>query len=376
MRALRIGIDARPAAEVPAGRGRYVRELVRHLGELDTPHDFVLYARRPWPEAELHGGFRWRLIGGQSHLWPLIAARRVNRECDVFLSTVSYLMNGVLSIPSLAVVHDLVSFDRSLGAPPGSLLERLTLDLAVRRARALICVSSATRDALVAHRVAARPKSHVVPLAAGSQFESEGADPWPTARRHGIERPFVLATGTLEPRKNLPRLIEAFSDLPAHLRQSHELVLAGPLGWRTADTIAAIERPGAAVRSLGYVPEGDLPDLYRAATVFCYPSLAEGFGLPVLEAMQVGTPVITSRTSSLPEVGGGAARYIDPRDIADLRAALEELLIDSDLRGRMSDQGRRRAAQFSWERTARETLSLIEQAAGHQPNAQPGAAAP
>jgi glycosyltransferase involved in cell wall biosynthesis len=359
---LTIGIDARAAAEVPAGRGRYVRELLRHLARLDTRHEFRLYARAPWDCDELAERFGWRLVRDGEPRWQLRAAWAASRECDVFLATNTYLMAALLRVPSLAVVFDMVPFHPDLGAPRGSLAERATLRLAVRRAAALLAISEATREELVRRFPRAAAKTRVTPLGADESFARDGSDPPAVLARHGIERPYVLATGTLEPRKNLPRLIEAFAGLPGELRDRFELCLAGTPGWGTDATFDAIARYRDFVRPLGYVPDADLPALYRGAELFCYPSLHEGFGLPVLEAMQCGTAVLTSAASSLPEVGGDAVRYVDPRDAAGIRDALAELLADPAQREELARRGPARAALFSWRRTAEQTLAAIESA--------------
>jgi glycosyltransferase involved in cell wall biosynthesis len=181
--------------------------------------------------------------------------------------------------------------------------------------------------------------------------------------RLGLERPFVLALGTIEPRKNLERLIQAYVGLPEALRQRFELCLAGATGWKTGPILDLAEQHRDSVRRLGYVADEDLPALYRGAELFVYPSLAEGFGLPVLEAMQSGTAVITSNVSSMPEVGGDAARYVNPRDVTDIRTALQELLSDDAKRAELAARGPAQAARFSWHRTAEETLTAIEAAA-------------
>jgi len=359
--ALTIGIDARAAAEVPAGRGRYVRELLRHMAALDHRHRVLLYAREKWDCPELDERFSWRLVSGRDPLWQVPAARAAGRECDVFLATTTYLMVALLRIPSLAVVFDLVPFHNDLGAPAGSLAERGTLRLAVRRARALLSISEATRDELVERFPAAAAKTRVTALAADERF-NEDADPG-ERERLGLERPFVLALGTIEPRKNLERLIQAYIALPDELRSRYELCLAGATGWKTGPVLDLAEKHKDSVRRLGYVDDADLPALYRSAELFVYPSLAEGFGLPVLEALGCGTAVITSSVSSLPEVGGDAARYVNPRDVNDIRAALEELLADDSKRAEFAARGREQAAKFSWRRTAEETLAAIERAA-------------
>jgi alpha-1,3-rhamnosyl/mannosyltransferase len=185
---------------------------------------------------------------------------------------------------------------------------------------------------------------------------------------HGVEerffvdspkQPYVLMTGTLEPRKNIVRALEAFAGLPADLRDGFELLLAGPRGWQTDEIDAALSRFGDRVRRLGHVDDAELPALYAGATAFLYPSLREGFGLPVLEAMAAGTAVVTSGISSLPEVGGDAVRYVDPHDVDSIRDGLAEILDDAERREALAAAGRERARSFTWERTARETLEVL-----------------
>jgi glycosyltransferase involved in cell wall biosynthesis len=363
---VRIAIDARAAAEVPAGRGRYVRELLRHLVGLDAEHRFALYARTAWEDEALAGDarFRWRIVpAGEPH-WSVLAALHASREQDAVLATNSYLLAALARVPAVATVFDLAPFRRDVVLPRGAGFERLTLPLAVRRATALLPISHATRDDLVARFPRAAPKTTVVELAADDAFGAvAGAGADAVAPRYGLKKPYVLALGTLEPRKNLPRLIDAFAGLDAALRDTHELVLAGGAGWSTGELDAAVARHRAFVRPLGHVPDADLPGLYREAVLFAYPSLLEGFGLPVLEAMSAGVAVVTSNASSLPEVGGDAVRYADPHDVASIRSALEELLRDPAARARLAAAGRERAARFSWERTARETLACVESAA-------------
>jgi glycosyltransferase involved in cell wall biosynthesis len=344
---MRIAVDARAAAEVPAGRGRYVRELLRAFAALPDDHEFVLLARRPWTEAPLDARFRWRTIGLPDPAWSLAAAA-ASRGADAVLAANSYLLAAAAPARAVATVHDLVAFDRELSLPRGSAAERLTLPLAVRRGQTLLCVSEATRAELVARYPRAAALAHVVPHGVEERFFAER-----------VEEPYVLMTGTLEPRKNIVRALDAAARLPAELRERFELRLAGPRGWDTDPIDAALARYGSSARHLGLVPDAELPGLYAAASVFLYPSLKEGFGLPVLEAMAAGTAVVTSDRSSLPEVGGSAVRYVDPYDVESIRAALEELLSDGERRASLAAAGRERARAFTWERTARETLALL-----------------
>lgn len=359
MTRLTIGIDARAAVEVRAGRGRLVRELLLALGARDEPHRYVCYARTRW-QAPLDERLSWHLIDAPDPLWHWRAARAVDRRCDVFLATNSYLSVLLTRRPSVAIVYDLVALDRSTSPNRRSALsERLTLDAAVRRARGLVCISEATRTELLARVPSVASKTAVALLAAGGQSGSPAA-----AEAAALPPPgFVLAVGTLEPRKNLPRLVEAYSRLAQDVQALHPLVVVGATGWRTGQTLAALDSLGERCQVLGHVSDAALAELYRRCAVFCYPSLAEGFGLPVLEAMEAGAPVITSNVSSLPEVGGDAVVYVDPRDVAAINDALRTLLGNPARRAELSRAGVARAASFSWARFAGEVLDALEAAA-------------
>jgi glycosyltransferase involved in cell wall biosynthesis len=351
-----IGIDARAAAEVPAGRGRYVRELLAAFARRDDDVRYLLYARERW-DGQLDERFEWRLIDSPDPLWHLRAARAANREASVYLSTNSYLTAWFTRIPCAVVVYDLITFKPD--ARPqrrASLIERATAGPAIRRAAALLCISEWTRRDLVERFPRAAPKATAIPLAASEPPELD-ADA--AVARLGLERRFVLAVGTLEPRKNLGRLIEAWSMLAPEVRDAHALALVGPKGWEMDEVLAPINAAREDVRVLGFVSDEDLAALYRRCELFAYPSLYEGFGLPVLEAMQAGAPVVCSNTSSLPEVGGDAVAYVDPRDSGAIAAALERLLGDPGERRRLAEAGPQRARSFSWDQTARLTYEAL-----------------
>jgi glycosyltransferase involved in cell wall biosynthesis len=360
---LTFGIDARAAAEVPAGRGRVVRELLRAFARGDADARFVLYAREPWDGAVLDERFRWRLIGLPDPIWHLACAASASRATDALLSTNSYLTAWFTTVPTVPVVHDLVAWLPGAQAQArAARIERATIRPAIRRATTLLCNSHATRRDLIARFPAAAPKAAVMPLAADRAF----ATPLSAALReaalaeHGLARPFVLSTGTLEPRKNLSRLLDAWALLPEPVRAAHDLVLVGPKGWEREEVL---RRAGEEVRVLGFVSDAHLVALYQSCRAFAYPSLYEGFGLPVLEAMSAGAPAVTSDVSSLPEVGGDAVLYADPRDTRSIAAALERALTDEAERARLAEAGPRRAAGFSWERAAGEALAALQAAA-------------
>ena len=184
-------------------------------------------------------------------------------------------------------------------------------------------------------------------------------------RQYGLPERYMLTVGTIEPRKNLVRLLEAFEDIYKE-RLADAWVIVGQRGWLYGSFFRRLEQSPAraGVILLGFVPDEDLPALYAGATVFVFPSLYEGFGLPVLEAMACGAPVVSANTGALPEVGGKAVRYMDPVRVETIYEALREVLKDADARRAMREAGFRQAAQFSWTKTARETAEVYRQVGG------------
>jgi alpha-1,3-rhamnosyl/mannosyltransferase len=358
-RELTIGIDARAAAEVPAGRGRVVRELLRELARRPENHSYRCYARRPWEES-LDDRFTWELLPVADPWWNMHVAVRSNRECDVFLSSNSYLTTWLLSIPSVPIVYDLVAFDLSMRPNRRSAaIERATLGLAARRSAAFIAISHTTADALNERYPRTAARTTVAPLGVAHTLDIA-----PLTPQEGATLPepgFVLAVGTLEPRKNLPRLVYAYRRLPAALRDQHPLVVVGARGWETDETLMALDSLRGCTM-LGYVSDATLAELYRRCAVFCYPSLGEGFGLPVLEAMAAGAAVLTSNVSSLPEVGGDAVEYVDPLRVAEISTTLGSLLGDRQRRAELSRRAQTRAARFTWSDFAEQVLRTVEQA--------------
>jgi glycosyltransferase involved in cell wall biosynthesis len=345
-----IAIDARAASEEPAGRGRVLRELLRALDRQTQAHNYLLYGRSRWQES-LDERFDWRLNGVPDPLWHVWAALDGSRQAQSFLSTNSYLTAWFTRIPTAVVVYDTVAWDAPESAQRrAQRIERATARFGLHRARLAICISEATRRDLVARFPSSEPKTVVVPLAAADRFRQQ-----PQRKRSD----FVLCVGTLEPRKNLVRAIEAHSGLPAEVRKRHPLVIAGARGWEHDAILRSARGAGADIRT--DVPDEELAELYATCSVFLYPSLYEGFGLPLLEAMATGAACITSNVSSLPEVGGNAVVYVDPTSAREIRGALEQLLGSSDLRAQLGEKAKTRAARFSWDRTAEEVLSSLVQ---------------
>jgi glycosyltransferase involved in cell wall biosynthesis len=266
--------------------------------------------------------------------------------------------------PYVLSIYDATLFLYSRYHPRTRLLAiRMMLPFAVRRASAVITISQSAREDLQRILKIPQEKLHVVYGAAPEHFAPVHS-PEKLAQirdKYKLPEQFLLYVGTLEPRKNLTRLVRAFSRLKKQ-GQPHKLVLAGPLGWSMNGFQKQIEELnlGQSVQMLGYIPDEDLPGLYSLATVFVFPSLYEGFGLPPLEAMACGTPVLSSQNSSLSEICGDAAYLVDPLDEDSLFEGLQRVVTDKNLRQELEEFGRKRAAEFSWERAARETAAVYD----------------
>jgi glycosyltransferase involved in cell wall biosynthesis len=235
----------------------------------------------------------------------------------------------------------------------------------MRRADGLIAISENTRqDAIRILGLAPERVEAIYPGIADSFFRANSQLAAAMRARHGLERPYLLFLGTIEPRKNVSTLLDAYAALNGSLREEYELVLAGPPGWGDDALLRRLRNGSPGVRYLGYVPETDLAGLTAGATAFVYPSLYEGFGFPVAQAMACGVPVITSNESSLKEIAGDAAVLVDPRSASELRGAIERLLGSAALRQSLGAEGRRRAASYTWRECALRTLRFFERVAG------------
>jgi glycosyltransferase involved in cell wall biosynthesis len=231
--------------------------------------------------------------------------------------------------------------------------DRTFADKILRKADRLIAVSENTRQDVI--RVLGIAPERIETIHSGVAREYFDATPAPR------ERPYVLYVGAIEPRKNLDTLLDAWKQLPRDLRDSFDLLIAGPQGWGAEKTLARIR---AEAKYLGYVPEADLPGLTAGATVFVYPSLYEGFGFPVVQAMAAGAPVLTSNTSCLPEIVVDAALTVDPRSATEISSGLARLLESESLRERFTARARARAQNFKWETCAESSLAFFRRVVG------------
>jgi alpha-1,3-rhamnosyl/mannosyltransferase len=267
--------------------------------------------------------------------------------------------------PSVATIHDISHLRMPEHHPAARITEMNNqMPQTLAQATRLIAVSAFTRDEIIACLNPAQ-QIDIVPPAVDPSFFAVQPDAREEARRrYDLPDDFILSVATLEPRKNLARLVKAFAALPESLRVRYPLVLAGSRGWHTSSLESSI-RPLVAtgqIRVLGYVDQKHMPALYSNATLLAYVSLYEGFGMPIAEAMAVGTPVLTASTSAMPEVAAGHALLVDPKSTPAIQQQLERLLTDTALRHHLSESARRHATTFDWSVSAKQLVCSLRAA--------------
>lgn len=367
-----ITLDVSPAVHRRAGLGRYAESLARALVAAD-PERYALFYNRERGVEPLAGldhlptrtvalGYKpWRMLVWLGQLTG-IGFDRLLPEAELFHAT-EHLLLPLRAIPTVLTVHDLIF--RHLPEhhkPLNRWYLNLTMPLYCRRATHVIAVSEHTRRDLVAAYDVPPQKVTVVHEAADPRFRPQPPEKVTAVRaRYRLPERYLLFVGTIEPRKNLSRLLHAFELVYAE-RLTDSLVVVGKRGWLCDDFFARLARSPVqkAVILPGYVPDEDLPAVYAGAQAVVFPSLYEGFGLPVLEAMACGTPVVASRASSIPEVGGDAARYFDPTDVEEITALIRRVLQNTTLREEMRTRGLAQAGRFSWAQAASETHRVYD----------------
>ena len=364
---MKVGINAllcsTGASYRQTGVSRYIDELLRALAELGDGNEYIAYVDKSvptgrWPGIAQHPSAvsvprPAARIAWENLVFPI--QTRVDR-LDVFHGTVNtlpLLKHGA----GVVTVHDLafLRYPEHITKKRYVYLKRMVAGSA-RRADVILTPSSSTREDVIQLLNANPSRVKVTPLGVDPRFHPVPRDQCDgTLSRLGLDRPYILAVGTIEPRKNLPRLIQAFIQIAESV--PHDLVLAGPVGWLETETDEAVATAGLTgrIRRLGGVADDDLLPLYSAADVVAIPSLYEGFGLPVLEALACGAIVVTSNTSSLPEVAGSAAVFVDPHSVDSIAEGLTRALGDTSLRARLAQEGPIQAGKFTWRQTAKLT---------------------
>jgi glycosyltransferase involved in cell wall biosynthesis len=363
---MRIGVDARLLARPLTGIGRYTHEMVSAL--LRANADLVLYAPGPLIHP-LHPGagrYKERITimqgGARRFLWgQVVLPLQVRRDRpDVFWGPAHRLPLGLpQEIFGCLTIHDLVwRYAGSTMAPASRLVEQVLMPPALKRADAIVAVSEHTKIDIT--RTFPELRAPVTRIYPGVSARPSGHGPDYLAK-WGISRPYMLFVGTLEPRKNLSRLLQAYSTLPPEAMQQADLVVAGGRGWGDVDlekTVTTLGLQGK-VHLTGYVDERELSTLYENALFLTMPSLYEGFGLPLAEAMRYGLPSLTADSSSMPEVAHGASVLVDPLNVGAIADGLVRLISSSELRLQLSKAAAENVAQFDWDKAAQQLLGLF-----------------
>ena len=378
---MKICIDVSAAVHRRAGLGRYAQELTRAL-VAQGEHDYVAFYHQRGrahldPPIDTLPQLTTRLSVKPWRLWTMLAhlagvpQDHKFRGVDIFHAT-EHLLPRLRRIRTVFTLHDLIfRFDPASHLPLNRIYLNLMMPRFLRAADAVVAVSECSkRDAMRLYDTPAE-KIHVIPEGVDARFKPHTS--WQVEQvraKYQLPEQFVLCVGTIEPRKNLPILFEALASRREQGLEIWPLVIAGKPGWLYEPILHRVTELGLQdlVRFTGFFPDDDLPALCSAATLLAMPSRYEGFGLPVLEAMACGTPVVCSNTSSLPEVAGDAALLVPPDDVRGWGEAIARVLTDDALRAQMRERGLAQAARFTWEQAARQTADLYRRVA-NQPKA-------
>ncbi len=370
---MRIVVDATPLLLRSAGVKTYTYNWIRHMRRC-SGEDTVL----AWPYLDVGGEYSHEesIVGRGGTLARLVLLQAANYSglplldwmgprADVFHAS-HQLRNPPRRARLTATLYDMTCWlVPETHHPRNVQASRLFADRVMRRADGLIAISDSTRnDAVRILGIPAERIEVIYPGIAGAYFWATPDDVRQAAAKYGLSKPYVLFVGTVEPRKNIDALLDGWALLAPALREDFDLVAAGPTGWGNTQTLERLRAGDAGVKYLGYVPERDLPGITAGATVFVYPSLYEGFGLPLGQAMAAGVPAVTSNVSSMPEVVGAAGLLVDPRSPADIRGAIGRLLESRDLRDVLAGRARARARRYRWEVCARQSLAYFRKLAG------------
>ena len=359
---MRIGFDATPLSAPYSGVGTYAANLL-HALQMKSQEEIVTLA----PLST--NGNRHRPVSNKT-LWMQLTLPRDISYLDLDICHFTNFVAPLLCpCPTVITIHDMTLWMFPELHPTRRLAAmRPIIPLAAQHASAIIAVSKSAKADIVSILDLDPDKVHVVYEAPAEHFQPINDEEYLTRirARYHLSDPFILYVGTLEPRKNIVRLLEAFAELCHSGTVPHHFVIIGNRGWKDSPIFEAVERLkiGKFIRFIGQIPAEDLAALYNLAEAFVFPSLYEGFGLPVIEAMACGAPVVTSRRGSLQEIADDAAEFIDPTDIQSIKQGLLRVLCDPGYAHELSQRGLQRAAQFRWSDAADQTRWIYRNVLG------------
>lgn len=375
---MRIGIDCRNILSVPhgekAGVGHYTYYLLKNLLKIDKKNQYFLFFDHRIPSTQEfkkanttiirfpYSQYKKFLPLGYSHWFVTKLLNKSN--LDIFHAPAN-IMPLTYERPTIITVHDLAIYQHPEWFPPKQKFStRISVPKSVKKASAIIAISQSTKKSIIKYFAVPENKIKII---------YEGFDPEKPVKKniiakikkkYNINENFIISLGTLEPRKNMPALIQAFDELVnKHYKKfkDYQLVLAGAQGWKFAPIFKAIkEVKNCRVKYIGYISKEEKIALLSTAKVFAFPSLWEGFGLPVLEAMSLGTPVIASRVSSIPEIVGKASILVNPSNTESIKKGLEKILKNKRILKSYSLKSKKQSKKFSWQKCARQTLKLYQ----------------
>lgn len=369
---MRIGFDASALVKEAAGIGQWIIHVINNIMEIDNENEYFLFTyddikipfelKNNW-QIVYYGGKNKKVIRYLTYMPKLIKQYKL----DVFVGTRHYLPPfNKRRVKYLAIVHDLIPlYMPELFTKEHKFRFKVFTDICKHQAHEIVAVSEATKRDIIKYMKFDESKIHVVYEAANPIFnmDKDAQAIQKTMDKYKIDSDYILCLSTVEPRKNMLRTIKAYEQCILNYNLPYKLVIVGGSGWNNGeifDYVQTHEKLKPHVIFTGYVSYEEVKHIYANASLFVYASLCEGFGLPILEAMQSGIPVITSNVSSMPEVAGDACELINPYEIDELKRAITKILNSEDLQKEMIEKGVKQAAKFSWEKCAKEVFEIIK----------------
>lgn len=355
-----------------AGKEQFLFSIIKEIVKSGDKNQYILYFRNPvFKNNFFPNNFTVKNYNYFTPFWQLrVFWDMLVNKIDILFSPCTYLLPAIsLTLSSVIIVYDITAFlpqIKNTHKITVRLREKFFLKLAMFNSKFIAAISDSTRNDLLKYFEVKSDKIFILPGAADARFKlinKENSQVFKILEKYNIRGKYLLSVGTLEPRKNILRTIEGYRRLlKNNIFSEYKLVIVGKKGWFYEDIFNQVKKINLENKIIftGYAADEDMPYLYNGAACFIYPSLYEGFGLPVIEAMSCGCPVITSNTSSLPEVGGNAALYIDPYDIDEISAAIKRILSDEKLRDEMKSRGLKQSDNFSWEKSTQKLLNTFD----------------